>query len=302
MVNDVTEEPRFDRTPRLGVDGPLRVTRRAWLAGVGAVALVGCRDKQAEVAKMGQPAIDALLPLIERDAKQIRDGLPKGAALMAKHLDEEPSHNPEQVRRAIEKARAGTDELARAKGTFFIFVGPDGMVLRGESEPDLAAGSSLTEAVPSAKALLKEGAGLQETWGYMKGLRGVNKGDDIQWIVGHPVEVKGKYVGSFVTGFSLRAYVKVLELALQSHLLEQMEDKTKAPPLAYPYLVKGPKAYGGLVTPDENMEAIAGLDLPSKGGPYDADIEIDGRPFHVSSKPAPSLGDDVALALTLSAV
>lgn len=264
----------------------------------------GCRDKQAEAAKLGIPAVDALIPLVERDTKQIRDGLPKGAALMAKHLDEDPGASPEQIRRAIEKARAGIDELARAKGTFFVFVAPDGMVLRGESEPDLAAGSSLVEAVPDAKALVQEGAGLKETWGYMKGLRGVNFGNDIQWIVGHPVEVKGKHVGSFVTGFSLRAYAKVLELALTAHLAEQQEDKTKAPPLAYPFLIKGPKAYGGAVTPDENMDALAALDLPTqaKSGAYEADIEIDGRPFHVSAKPCPALAPDAVLAVTLSAV
>ncbi|MEQ9321744.1 MAG: hypothetical protein RIF41_21430, partial [Polyangiaceae bacterium] len=150
----------------------------AWLS----LSTSGCRDKEEELKGKLLPALDEVLPLVDRDTKQVREGLPKGAALMTKHLDDEPAADLEGVKRAIESARAGVDELEVAKSTFFVFVAPDGMVLRGQTEPDLPAGKSLTDAVPDAKKFLRKGAGVVEVWGYMEGLRGVNKGGDKQWI------------------------------------------------------------------------------------------------------------------------
>lgn len=286
---------------------PFRLSRRALgaLLVVAAVAGTGCRDKTKEVEAKAMPAVDALLPLVERDTKQIRDGLPKGAEILAKHLDSEPADDREGVRRALEKARAGVSELAVAKGTFFIFVAPSGVVLRGESDPDLAADQSLVEAIPGAKAILQKDAGLTETWGYMEGLRGVNKGGDKQWVIGHPVVADGELRGAFVTGWSLRSYAKVLEIALQGHLAKVQEDPKKSPPLFYAFVLKGDEAFGAPVTPEENMKALGELGIVEAvkgGGSFLKTVEIDGRTFVVAAKAAPALGDDVAVAVMLSPV
>ena len=111
----------------------------ALFVALALAGLPGCRDKTKEVEAKALPAVDALLPLVERDTKQIRDGLPKGAEILTKQLDSDPGDDREGVRRALEKARAGVPDLAVAKGTFFVFVAPSGVVLRGESDPDLAA-------------------------------------------------------------------------------------------------------------------------------------------------------------------
>ncbi|MEM9692741.1 MAG: hypothetical protein AAGA56_09365 [Myxococcota bacterium] len=285
-----------------------RITRRAWgrgsLALLAAAGAVGCEDKQELANQLAPGALEHLLPLLKRDTEQIRTGLPKGAAILSKHLDERPEDDREAIFRAMKTARSEVKELAVAKGSFFVFVAPSGLVLRGESEPDLAADHSLTEAIPDAKALLRADAGLKETWGYMEGLRGVNKGDDIQWVVGHPVEVKDKFVGTFVTGFSLRFYAKVLEYALNAHMRKQMKDPKKPPPLTYPFIIKGGTAYGGPVTPDTNMESIASLDLVNRAKDQMTvdDIEIDGRKFRVVGKTTPVLAPDTAIAVSLSGV
>ncbi|MCA9621445.1 MAG: hypothetical protein KC731_20630 [Myxococcales bacterium] len=271
---------------------------------LGVLGLSACRDKEAELKAKMMPALDEVMPLIERDTKQVREGLPKGAELMAKHLDEDPRADLEGVKRAIANARAGVDELEVAKSTFFVFVAPDGVVLRGETEPDLPAGKSLVEAVPDAKKIFGS-AGLTEVWGYMEGLRGVNKGDDLQWIVGHPVKGKeGKVLGAFVTGWSLRKYAEYLENHVKVHLTKTAEDPAKPIPLAYAFVVKGKRAFGGPVTPDENAKAVAELDLVAKtaGGAYEGSIELDGRAFLVAAKPAPTLGKDVVVALLMSPI
>ena len=153
------------------------------------------------------PTLDAVLPLVERDAKQVREGLPKGAEVMAKHLDRDPADDLEGVKRAIQKARASIDELVVAKSTFFVFVDVKGVVLRSEVEPDLPAGKSLVEAIPGANAMLSADAKLVEAWGYMDGCRGVNVGGDLQWVMGYPVRSpEGDHEGSFVTVWSLLQY------------------------------------------------------------------------------------------------
>jgi hypothetical protein len=280
--------------------------RHALMLGAAlAAGLTGCRDKLKEAEDKAEPAVDALIPLVERDTKQLRDGLPKGAAILAQQLDSEPGDDREGLRRALAKARAGVPELAVAKGTFFVFVSPGGIVLRGESDPDLAADKSLIEAVDGAKAILAKDAGLTETWGYMEGLRGVNTGGDLQWIVGHPVVAGGELKGAFVSDWSLRAYAKVLELALQAHLLKVQEDPNKPTPLFYAFVLKGDQAFGAPVTPDENMKALGELGIAGQvagGGVFKRTLEVDGRRFVVAAKAAPALGPDVAVAVMLSPV
>lgn len=288
-------------------------SRRRFGTSVGALialaplpgALFGCRDKEAALAGKLIPAIDAVLPLVERDTKQVREGLPKGASLMTRHLDEDPGSDLEGVKRAIDNARAGVDELTVAKSTFFVFVGPEGVVLRGQTEPDLPAGKSLTKAVPEAKKMLSKDAGLVEVWGYMEGLRGVNKGGDKQWIVGHPVTSKeGELLGAFVSGWSLRKYAEYLENHVKIHLTKTAKDPTKALPLVYVFVIKGDEAFGAPVTPAENAEAVGELGLVDKvkSGAHESVVELDGRRFLLAAKPLPALGDDVVIALLMSPV
>lgn len=269
------------------------------------VFVAGCRDKDKEVQEKIVPALETALPLIERDTKQVREGLPKGALLMTKHLDGDPGSDLEGVKRAIVNARAGTDELVVAKSTFFAFVGENGMVLRSEAEADLAAGKSLVEAIPEAKKFLSVDAGLVEVWGYMDGLRGVNKGGDLQWVVGHPVKsADGGLLGAFITGWSLRSYAKYLEDHIQAHLKKGMSDPTKPPPLSYVFIVKGDAAFGAPVTPEDNAEAIGKLGLvdKTKSGVHQQPIELDGRNFFIAAVAAPDMGSDVVIVLMMSPV
>jgi hypothetical protein len=276
-----------------------------WLVVLFALVACACGKKIEQLKAKAGPALDEMVKLIDRDVKQVRDGLPEGAALLTKHLDDDPASDLEGVRRAIEKGRAGVHDLVVAKSTFFVFVGADGMVLRGEADPDLPAGKSLTEAIPDAKKLLDPAAGVVEVWGYMEGLRGVNQGPDLQWVAGHPVKgADGKLRGAFVTGWSLRRYAEYLENQVKVALTQLNEDKTKPIPLLYCFVVKGKQAFGAPVTPDEDAKLIGEMDVveKAKGGSFETTIELDGRTFLVSARPAPSLGADVAVVVMLSAV
>jgi len=275
-----------------------------WLLLATVALLCGCRDKQKEAIAKIDPLFDALMPLVERDTKQVRDGLPKGAALLAKNLDADPGEDPAGLQRAIQSARAGVQDLEVCKATFFVFVDPKGQILRSESDPDLAAGSSLTKAVPDAKKFF-EAKGLTEAWGSVHGLRGFEKGDDLQWVLGAPVKGKdGALKGAFVTGWSLRKYANYLEDHARRHLTQSAEDPEKPIELLYVLLVKGDKAFGGGMTPDVNVDAVSKLDLVKHAaeGTYQTKATVEGREFVVAARRVPALAEDVAIVVMISAV
>jgi hypothetical protein len=270
-----------------------------------AVGALGCKDKDKLSREKVGPVLERVLPLCERDTKQVRQGLPKGAAVLGKLLDEDPGADPAGLRRMIEKARAGATDLEVAKSTFFVFVSPDGVVLRGEQDPDLAAGQSLVKEVPEATKIFQND-GVTELYGYMHGLRGVEKGGDLQWIVGHQVKsAAGKVLGAFVTGWSLRRYAELLENDARRYLADQAADPTKASPVVYVLIVRGDKAYGAPVTPDVDADAIGKLALPGKvagGGTFTTTLDVDGRRFAVAAKAASVLGEAMVVAVMLSEV
>jgi hypothetical protein len=269
-----------------------------------ALALGGCENKGKLSAERAPKALEHVPPLIERDLKQVREGLPKGVETMGKLVDDDPGNDPEGLRHIIEKTRAGTTELAVAKSTFFVFVSPEGTVLRGEADPDLAAGQSLFKEVPEAKRIFEKD-GVQEVFGFMQGLRGVQKGGDLEWIAGQKVKSKsGKVVGAFVTGWSLRRYVEYLENDLRRWLTDQQADKKRPPPLSYLFLVHGDKAYGAPVTPDVDAEAVGKLELSKKVGDgiYATSLDVEGHHFAVVAKKLPGYDPDVVLVLMFSVV
>ena len=142
-------------------------------------------------------------------------------------------------------------------------------------------------------------------WGYCAGLRGVQKGGDLQWVVGAQVKGKaGKLKGAYVTGWSLRKYAEYLENHIRDHLTQIQENKTKPIPLVYVFIVKGKQAFGGPVTPDVNAKGVGDLDILAKcaDGRYQTKMTLEEREFMVVAQREPAMGDDVAVALLFSAL
>ncbi len=266
--------------------------------------LGGCRDKQKESAAFTGPTLERLLPTIDRDIKQVRVGLPKVAAQLPRYLDDDLGADLEGLKRALTGVRGRVYELAAAKTTFLVFLDDKGVVVRGENDPDLAVGHSLIEPLPGMKPLLTQSKGLVETLGYMHGLRGVQKGGDLQWVVGTAVIDKGGIrKGSLVTGWSFRRYAGLLEANARQHAEKEAEGKRDRHPLLYVFLLKGNKAYGGPITPDFSAKAIGDLALPSKlkgDEVTKSAIRIEDRDYAIGARALPDLGDGVAIAVLVS--
>ncbi|MCC6525791.1 MAG: hypothetical protein IT373_24300 [Polyangiaceae bacterium] len=265
---------------------------------------LGCKGDDKKATAKADSIVERLLPLVERDTKQVRDGLPQGAAELARLLPSDPGADLEGLRRALQKTRGSIRDLSYAKSTFFLFVDAKGVVQRSEGDPDLAAGKSLTDAVPEAKKFAVATSGLSETFGHWDALRGVNVGPDLEWVVGHPVVANGELRGSFVSGWSLRLYARFLEDDARRELTKEQEGQNRAIPLVYVFIAKGDGAFGAPVTPDVNAEALAKLGLPekTKSGPYAGTVDVEKRHFVVAARAAPELADDAALAVMLSEI
>ena len=282
---------------------PLRLVIQTLLVVALSLLGAGCKDKHALAVKKAPPLVVRLFPIIKRDIEQVRSGMPEGAKLFGTYVDEDPAGDPEGLRRGIIKIRQGVKALAFAKSTFFVFASMDGIIRRSETDPDLAAGSNLVKELPGMAPLFKTKKGLVESFGYVKGLRGVQHGGDLQWVVGSPVLLpSGKHVGGFVSGWSMRKYAEYLEADSRRHLQSVAKDKTKPIPLVYVFLVQGSKAWGGPVTPQVNADAMAQLNLSEKaaGGLFTGDITIEGRKFAVAAKPAKDFGSGTVLAVMVS--
>jgi hypothetical protein len=265
-------------------------------------ALMGCRDKEKEADNQLAPALEMMDPLLQRDVKQLREHLAEGAKVLGKQLDDDPAADPAGLQRAIKKARASVHDLAVSKGTFFVFVEPAGVVVRSETDPDLAAGESLFKEVPDAKKFFAA-EGVTEVFGSMHGLRGYEKGGDEQWFLGHPVkDADGKVKGAFVTGWSLRMYANYLEDHVRRHLQKTAPDPSKPIPLVYVFMLRGSHAWGGKLTPDVNAQALAELDLLGSlgDGMHKTSLVIEERKFLIAAKKVPELGADVGLAVMAS--
>src|SRR5438105_4673836 len=94
------------------------------LAALG-LGLAACENKDKLSAERAPKVLEHVPPIVERDLKQVREGLPKGVELMGRLIDDDPGNDPEGLRHIIERSRAGTESLAIAKSTFFVFVSPE---------------------------------------------------------------------------------------------------------------------------------------------------------------------------------
>jgi hypothetical protein len=275
----------------------------ATLTALAALGLIGCEDKRKASEQSAVDELSRLAPVVKEDVEQVRKGLPVGAAKLAALIDADTLGNPAGLQKAIASARAGVKDLDIAKSTFFSFADATGTVLRSEADPDLLAGKSVTKPFPSLQKALEADSGNVEVFGEMQEMRGLRTGQDLAWIVAHPVKDGDKVKGMFVTGWSFRLFARHLEETAKRHLTEatQKENKRNVP-IAYVFMIKAGKAYGTPLTPEVNAQTIESLGVIEKTatGPFRTNLEITGRSFGLAAQRTPELGADAAVAVLLS--
>lgn len=292
----------MQRHPR----GSSEIRRRDWLvlgcalcAVPLGIAALGCTDTGKVSADHAKVHAQFLLKAAEGDIAELKRGLPQGS----KHLVEafkDGVPDSQTAQKALETARNKVQDLRVAKSTFFAITDKDGTVIRNDQEQDLMAGKNMFKAYPELKKVL--GGSIVETRGSMPEAAGVRGKSDAQWVMGVPVEVAGKPMGLYVSGWSWSAYAYRLETALRGDVLSRTPEGGKVP-LLYVYVIVGENAYGAPISPAVNGDAILKqkpLEKASAAAPFSVPLEIEGRQFGLAVVPLGPIGKDAGIAVLRS--
>jgi hypothetical protein len=290
---------RGRRVPRSGY---LRLTTSAAIALGCVLAASGCTSESKKSAALAKEHVHALAGTAKEDVRQVRTGLPLGAAELAKLLPapDQGEIAPVVAREALQKARNKVQDLRIAKSTFFALVAPSGVVVRNDQPQDRMAGKNLLEAFPGVRGALS--GGYTETRGSMLEAAEVRGKADGQWVAAMPVRQGETTRALYVTGWSWSAYAYRLENAARSAVRGSLTGKESVP-LIYAYVMVEDAVYGAPVAPEVNARAIRDLNLLGKlrpGEPYSAELEITGRGFGLGVELVAELGGRVAIAVLRS--
>jgi hypothetical protein len=280
-------------------------TRRARTWGgiaLFAALVAGCGNDAKKSAEFARGHALELASAAKEDVREVRTGLPLGAAELAKILPPKESGeiDAQTAREALQKARNKVQDLRVAKSTFFALVAAGGSVIRNDREQDRMAGKDLFVAYPGIRAALD--GKYVETGGSMPEASEVRGRGDAQWVAAAPVRMAGETRALYVTGWSWSAYAYRLENSLRSNLRSALPERGKMP-LAYVYVVVDREVYGAPISPEVNAKAIkdqAVLQKLKGTEPWSVELELTGRAFGLGVALAPELGDKIAIAVLRS--
>jgi hypothetical protein len=264
--------------------------------------LAACTNDTKKSAALAKEHVRALGAVAREDARQVRTGLPLGAAELAKILPsaDEGELDPQVAREALEKARNKVQDLRVAKSTFFALVAPSGVVVRNDQQQDRMAGKNLLDAFPGLRPALT--GSFAETRGSMPEAAEVRGKPDAQWVAAVPVRSGDRTRALYTTGWSWSAYAYRLENAVRSAARGATSDPGKMP-LLYAFVIVDADVYGAPVSPEVNARAVHDLALLTKlvgTEPIGVELEITGRSFGLGAERVPELGDKVAIAVLRS--
>lgn len=279
-----------------------RFTARALFLTLVLLACAGCKSDGKESSALASRQIGELVRASVEDVRELRAGMPLGAAEVDKLLPEKGlvDLDPMVARETINKARGRVQDLRVAKSTFFALVTPSGTVVRSDGEQDRLVGKDLFAAFPELKAALS--GGYKETRGSMPEAAGVRGRPDAQRVVAAPIGHGASVRGLYVSGWSWSSYAYRLENAARSSARAAAGDGRKVP-LIYVYVVVGSDVFGAPISPDVTAKAIKDLGLSQKvqaGAPFTAELELTGRMFGLAAVRVPELGENALIVLLRS--
>lgn len=279
-----------------------------WFAALGAIVLtIGCTDAAKKSAELAVPQTERLAKLVDTDIADVKKGMPTGAKKIGESVfvTEGKELDPKQIREKLRSTRDLVTDLQTARSTFFALTDANGVGIASDLEVDGFVGKNLLEVFPPlAKTTKGESA---DGVGSFEAARGVQKGDDAQWVIGTPVMGSdGKQRGVFVSGWSFRRYAQRLQEQLNTDFrMALKKGDTARSPLLYVFVVVGDKAYGEPRAPEVNQKAVEGLKVFEKlqgDAPWQHHVEIENRAFGVAARRVKGFGDNAAVVILRSEV
>lgn len=291
---------------------PPRTPRRRcslYLAALGVAAalgssLTGCRSTKALSSMQARAHARELVELVEQDLKQVRQGLPLGAALLAEawSAQQSPLRDVTRAEVLLRRSRSKIRQLRVAKSTFFALADVNGKVARSDRIPDELAGGALFAQFPSLKSALLRPQVVEARgkWAKANTARGIPDG---QWVAAYRVESSGQVLGLYATGWSWAAYAHRLEFSLRSELKSEAKRQNSKLPLVYVYLAIDGEVYGGPKAPRVTAAAIARLPIAqalAEDPEWKTELEVTGRTFGLGAAGVPGLGQGTYVCVVRS--
>ena len=268
-----------------------------------AFACLGCKKDAEPSRKLAVEHVSLLSKRTQKDAENLRQGLPKGAALLRPFFEKagiEPL-DYQTADRALRDARGYVEDLRKAKSDFFLIAQSDGRITRNNLEQDDMAGENLFRAYPPLKRVLKnDAAEALGTWAIAKGVKGRA---DAQWITAVPIKGQSQTLGVYASGWSWSRYAERLESQLRDQVLKETAPGQNVP-LIYAYILVEGAAYGAPIAPMVNIETFLKTE-PSKRieqGKLSEVHEILGTPFGIALQEVPSFEKKVAIVVFRSEI
>jgi hypothetical protein len=264
-----------------------------------ALGLAQCARASEKSATLARAHVTELEKLAREDAREVREGLPRGAEALEKIVGTD-ALGPEMAREALTKARDKVQDLRTAKSTFFALANPDGIVIRNDQDQDRMAQQPLFVAFPALKGAVT--GGYTEARGSMPEAAEVRGRPDAQWVAAMPVRSGGATRALYVTGWSWTGYAYRLQTSLRGSVRASLEPREKEP-LIYVYVVVDQATYGTRDSPDVNMQKVGEAKLLERvrgREPFSEELDITGRAFGLAAALAPGLGPNIAIAVLRS--
>lgn len=274
------------------------------LATIALLLFFGCSKGVETSVARAKEHVAMLVTVTGSDVEELKRGMPEGSTQLQQLYRSKtpPRDDPAEVRIQLDRARSKVQDLRIAKSTFFALAEPNGQILRSDREPDLMSGKNLLESFPAVRETLS--GKLVMTRGEMPEAAGVKGRRDGQFVVSTPVNVDNAVVGVYASGWSWAAYAYRLQNALLSDVRSKRKSENEKEPLLYVYIVVADAVFGAPTAPEVNAEAIRKLStLTHIGGDeetFAVPLEVTGREFGLAVRRAPSLGQNVAVAVLRS--
>jgi len=259
--------------------------------------ICACKDKGKESASHAATDVVMLADQVDKDVAEIERGLPDGAKKLSVLWDKggDPSRDPIAAKQALMDTQRQVPDLNVAKSTFFALADDKGNAIRNNLEEDVMAGMNLIQIFPD---LLKAQSAFVETQGAFPGPPGKN-GPDKDWVAASPIQMDGKTVGLYVTGWTYRFFSLHLQEFLKSKFAETLRASgdTGKMPIFYVGVFDKSGVYMAPKTPQVNEKTLADADLVSKtaSGPAQGSMSITERDFGCAARRIPKLGAETGI-------
>lgn len=268
------------------------------IAAVLALA-VGCEEDTAEQARetIRDEHLPAMKAVVAEDVERHLIGIRKAADRLAPgFVVDDPAKRETQMRTAlryVQEPPKGIREFITSPMSFLAAVGPDGVVLARDAEPDRMKGMDMTQ-FPVVREALKSG----EVGTDLGEFKGEAEGES-SWSIlfAAPVEADGERVGAVVAGIPLWRLAQRLSRQMRVDHAPEIEEGL----VLWAYLLKGDRLFYKGTPPelDDRLPKPAELQkqLREAGDPATGHLQLHGRTYGYGVTALPEVGDDVALVV-----